>query len=692
MEIKLVLSISVLLQFIAALLALRLIRVTGSRIAWILIASAISFMAFRRSITLFHVHFDEFAHPVDLLAEYIALATSVLIVIGVALIEPIFLSIKRSEQALRESGEKYRTLAETMNEGLGVQDENGIITYVNDRFCELLGYSREEAIGRTYSEFLDEENRSILEDNMDKRKKAEKDSYELAWNRKDGKRIYTIVSPEPVFDAYGKFKGSFAVLTDITQSKRAFNALQESEQRMESMGLELALGISEVFEALKKISSGDPAVRIPETSEIKLIAKLKHMVNMTAKNIGEFVDQSHEFAICLAEHFDVLNRVSKGDLNARVSGSSQIELLESLKNVTNRMIITVSDEMAERKETEKKLLYASEEWRATFDSMPYGVMLVGREFNIIKTNDYISRLTGIPIKEMIGKKCYQIIHGMDRPIEICPLIKASETLSTETIELYEPRVNKYFMTSVTPMLDEKGHIKSYVHSLVDITETKHKEKELIKSRNAFFNMLNDLDFSYAELKGLYNALIHSFANAIDAKSPWTKGHSERVTNYAIAIAKEMGLQEKDIEILRIAALLHDVGKIGTLDVILDKPGRLNAEEFNLVKMHTVKGEQILKPIKQLQDILPIIRHHHERIDGNGYPDRLKGEEIPLYARILHIADSFDSMTADRPYRPAPGIEYAISELKKYSGTQFDPKVVEAFLNILGNVQEVQFYS
>lgn len=99
-------------------------------------------------------------------------------------------------------------------------------------------------------------------------------------------------------------------------------------------------------------------------------------------------------------------------------------------------------------------------------------------------------------------------------------------------------------------------------------------------------------------------------------------------------------------------------------------------------MHPVKGEEILRPIKQLREILPIIRHHHERIDGKGYPDGLKGEEIPLCARILHVADSFDAMTADRPYRPAPGIEYAISELKKYSGTQFDPEVVEAFLSAL----------
>jgi len=275
---------------------------------------------------------------------------------------------------------------------------------------------------------------------------------------------------------------------------------------------------------------------------------------------------------------------------------------------------------------------------------------------------------------------------MNRPIETCPLIKATETLSNVTVELYEPGVNKYFMTSVTPMLDEEGHIKSYVHSLVDITEAKDKEKELIKSRNAFFNMLNDLDYSYVELKGLYNSLIHSFANAIDAKSPWTKGHSERVTNYAVAIAKEMGFNDKDIETLRIAALLHDIGKIGTYDVILDKPDRLSSEEIELVKMHPVKGAEILRPIMQLQDILPIIRHHHERIDGKGYPDGLKGEEIPFLARVITIADSFDSMTSDRPYRPAPGIEYALSELKESSGIQFDPGAVEAFLMVLEKIK------
>ncbi len=243
------------------------------------------------------------------------------------------------------------------------------------------------------------------------------------------------------------------------------------------------------------------------------------------------------------------------------------------------------------------------------------------------------------------------------------------------------------MGYVTPIFDKEGLPQRYIISLVDITEIKDKENKLSKSHNAFFNMLKYLDFSYKELKKLYEGLIYSFINAIDAKSPWTKGHSVRVTNYALAIAKEMGLRDKDIETLRIAALLHDIGKIGTHDLILNKNGKLNEVETALVRTHPIKGEEILIPIRQLQisklqNIFPIIRSHHEGIDGKGYPDGLKGEEIPLCARILHVADSFDSMTSDRPYRKAPGKEYAISELKKYSGTQFDPKVVEAFLRTL----------
>jgi putative nucleotidyltransferase with HDIG domain len=187
-----------------------------------------------------------------------------------------------------------------------------------------------------------------------------------------------------------------------------------------------------------------------------------------------------------------------------------------------------------------------------------------------------------------------------------------------------------------------------------------------------------------QLRLLRDDLIIAFANALDAKSSWTQGHSQRVTTYALMIADKLGVNEEDRETLRIAGLLHDVGKIGTYDPILDKPGPLTEEEWHLVKLHPLKGEEILKPIKQLERVLPIIRSHHERMDGAGYPDGLTGAEIPLLAKILCLADSFDSMTADRPYQPGMSRNEAFEEIRNKTNTQFDPVVVEAFLGVMGS--------
>ncbi len=182
-----------------------------------------------------------------------------------------------------------------------------------------------------------------------------------------------------------------------------------------------------------------------------------------------------------------------------------------------------------------------------------------------------------------------------------------------------------------------------------------------------------------DLEELFLGTVKALSDAIDAKSPWTRGHSERVTEYALAIAEEMGMDGRELEDLRIAGLLHDIGKIGTYDVILDKPGKLDEKEYEMVKKHPLRGAEMLQPIRQLRHIIPWIRHHHEWYDGTGYPDGLKGEETPLMARILAVADTFDSMTAERPYRKTPGMEKALEEFRKYSGTQFDPEVVSVFL-------------
>jgi putative nucleotidyltransferase with HDIG domain len=175
--------------------------------------------------------------------------------------------------------------------------------------------------------------------------------------------------------------------------------------------------------------------------------------------------------------------------------------------------------------------------------------------------------------------------------------------------------------------------------------------------------------------------MHALARAVDAKSPWTAGHSERVTRAALLMAQRMGLSTPEIEILHRGALLHDIGKLGIPARILDKPGKLEEEEFEIIKTHPTKGVTILEPIRSYAEVLPIVHQHHERFDGMGYPKGLKGESIHRSARILAVADAFDAMVSDRPYRKGWPEDRAIAMIREASGTQFDPRVVETFLSI-----------
>ena len=204
----------------------------------------------------------------------------------------------------------------------------------------------------------------------------------------------------------------------------------------------------------------------------------------------------------------------------------------------------------------------------------------------------------------------------------------------------------------------------------------------MKENDVPYEVFLELSRSYNELEDLFMGFVRAMVNALEAKSQWTRGHSERVTAFAQEIAYEMNLDETQRKAVIIASLLHDIGKIGTLGTILEKKNSLSEDEYDILKFHPVQGAEILRGIKQFEDVVLIIKHHHERMDGTGYPDGLKGEEIPLGARIVYVADAFDAMTEDRPYQPAISIEESITELRRSSGTQFDPVVVDAWLRVL----------
>jgi putative two-component system response regulator len=185
----------------------------------------------------------------------------------------------------------------------------------------------------------------------------------------------------------------------------------------------------------------------------------------------------------------------------------------------------------------------------------------------------------------------------------------------------------------------------------------------------------------AQLRHLFLNTVQSLVHTLEAKDKYTEGHSRRVAKMAETMAKHLRFTDSQLERIHLAAILHDIGKIGVREACLNKPGRLTPAEYDEVKQHPLISERILKPIEALEDILPNIRHHHERFDGKGYPSGLRGTDIPIGSRILSVADSYDAMTSDRPYRRALSVHETLEELKRNTGTQFDPELVTLFLSI-----------
>ncbi len=185
--------------------------------------------------------------------------------------------------------------------------------------------------------------------------------------------------------------------------------------------------------------------------------------------------------------------------------------------------------------------------------------------------------------------------------------------------------------------------------------------------------------SYIDMREMFTQTVKSLAQAVDARDKFTSGHSMRVQLISSDIGRVMRVSARDLEALEWGGLLHDIGKIGVPDNVLNKPDRLTKEERAIMNAHPVIGANIIAPVTKLAPELPIIRHHHEWYNGSGYPDRLIGDEIPKLARILHVADAFEAMTAARPYRMKPlSADQAMAELRKFAGVQFDPTVVDAF--------------
>jgi response regulator RpfG family c-di-GMP phosphodiesterase/signal transduction histidine kinase len=311
-------------------------------------------------------------------------------------------------------------------------------------------------------------------------------------------------------------------------------------------------------------------------------------------------------------------------------------------------------------------------------------MLLADEFDLELVGSAEKGLKALREKSPDLILCDVMMPGMDGHT-FARAVKSDETLKHVPIILVTARTG-------AEMIQEglQAGADDYISKPFDSTELKARIRSQLRLRQMESEMalmnknlrVRTLDL-VEQQRSLFLSTVKSLASAIDAKDEYTRHHSTRVTEFTLKIAGRMAFSEKELGDLELAALLHDVGKIAVPESILNKPGRLTDEEFRLIKEHPVRGEAILSPVVELKEISRIVRAHHERYDGTGYPDRLKGQEIPLGARIMAIADTYDSITSERPYRKAASHRYAVKEIISCSGTQFDPEVVQNFLEISG---------
>ena len=335
-------------------------------------------------------------------------------------------------------------------------------------------------------------------------------------------------------------------------------------------------------------------------------------------------------------------------------------------------------EQAVRDDLEIVAAASSEEGLGTL----YRIRSEGKQLDLVITSQSLPGIPGTRFLEIVQSQFPGVIKILvsERPnLEEAIYAFNNAGLDRYVAKPWEPEDLKF---TVTSLLRQAAMRRTNERLLVDLQKRNAELREALR----------ELKEAKQEVENGYLSAIQSLAVALEAKDRYTAGHSQRVSRFATMIARGLELPGPEVRTIGQIGLLHDIGKIGMDERVLNKPGKLTREEFEMVKQHPGIGAQILAPVRSLEGHISGIKHHHESWDGAGYPDHLKGEAIPMPARIICVADSFDAMTSTRPYRPGRTLEEAIVEMRRCSGIQFDTRCVEAFISILQREvpQEVSF--
>lgn len=322
----------------------------------------------------------------------------------------------------------------------------------------------------------------------------------------------------------------------------------------------------------------------------------------------------------------------------------------------------------ERQRAREEIERWQQDWEDIFQSISDPAMILDPDFRVLAVNRAGVAAIGRRKEDIVGRCCYLVVHGMGAPPERCPMRHLLASGLHTRVEMEVDLFGGVSLVSCTPMFSRDGRLVKAIYIATDITELKRIQRELEESLKR-------------SQRSLYS-MVDTMTLMCEMKDPYTAGHQRGVSRLACAIAEEMGLPQDQVEGIRVAALLHDIGKIFIPAEILSKPGVLSEGEISIMRTHVQAGYRVLKGIESPWPIAQVALQHHERMDGSGYPSGLSGEEILLEARIVGVADVVDAMASHRPYRPAIGIDQVRKEILLHRGTHFDADVVDACLKVL----------
>jgi PAS domain S-box-containing protein/putative nucleotidyltransferase with HDIG domain len=618
---------------------------------------------------------------------------------------------RRAEEALQKSEEKFRRLFETSRDFLYITALDGMIIEVNKAASTISGYSVEELKKMNIqSIYLDPANRALVVKEISARGFAE--NLEVKGKRKDGSIADVLVNSTIIKDNNGNIAGFQGSIKDISERKRVEEKLRESEARLKEAQRMALIGNWDLDLTTNKLSWSDEVYNIFGIEPAAFDGSYEAFLNAIHPDDREIVKQAYDYSIKEQVPYEVVYRLftpsgyikyaqercktfyddegrplrSVGTVQditksrrAEEHIRSQLARLNALHNIDNAIKSSVDlqvtmnvflDEVVAQLEVDAACVLLFNSHTLMLDHV------VSRGFHSVAFQH--TRLA-------VGDG-YAGHIMFDRETVYVPDLTKVENQLTQALSLAGENFTTYIGSPLIAKDQVVGVLEIFQRSPLSPDSEWLDFLEILAGQGAIAvnnaQLFENLQRSNSDLTLAYDATIEGWSRAMDLRDKETEGHTQRVTSLTVELARQMGIPNAEILQIRRGALLHDIGKMGVPDNILLKPDKLTQQEWDIMRQHVNHAHNMLYPIKYLRPALDIPQYHHEKWDGTGYPHQLKGEAIPLAARIFTVVDVWDAVTSDRPYRAAWSKEKAVEYIKSESGKHFDPAVVENFLMLI----------